>query len=675
MSERTRIIVLIAVMTGISIVITGFTVVFLYRTAVGEEKKRLIETVQSHARIIEAVAKFDAEHSASFAPGGARAATLLQINEAHNNYEQANMTMEITLAERKGDWISFLMRHRHGGIEDHLKPIGFDSELAVPMRLALLGKSGTVIAEDYRGELVLAAHEPVAFLNLGIVAKVDLSEIRAPFTKAGIIAGLFVILLVGIGAFLFLRVSRPMIETINEQNARLQRTNRQLQQEAQERFHVQEELKRAQGELKMKVERRTNALSEANALLISEIHDREVAEKQLKRSENMLNQVFDGILDPLILIDARMTVMIMNRAALEYFKVEDPSDVVGKPCHQALMQEEHACEDCDVPSAIAAGRHVAYERPGIMDPNRIERFEAYPIVNEVDGVASVIVHISDITEKKIFERQLIQKEKMASLGVMVSSMAHEINNPNNFISFNIPILRDYIDAMMPIIARHAADRPDFELCNLSYEDFRTDITKLLVNIENGSKRISSFISNLREYSHEKSQASRMQVELNYAIDSVLSICHSKIKSSVSTFVKHIPESLPSVVAQPYAIEQILINFLLNACQAADKPDSWIQLDVSVNGGTSQKVHISVSDNGQGMDEETQLKIFDPFFTTKSPEGGTGLGLFVSHTLAERMGGEIRIESKPGSGSTFVLICPVKNQADGADEQPLTATIE
>ncbi len=105
-------------MTAISLFITGITISFLYQTAFREEEKRLVETVESQARIIEAVTNFDAVHYQSYTPGGARAATLGQISEAHNNYEQAGMTMEYTIAEKKGDWICFLIRHRHGGLEE-----------------------------------------------------------------------------------------------------------------------------------------------------------------------------------------------------------------------------------------------------------------------------------------------------------------------------------------------------------------------------------------------------------------------------------------------------------------------------------------------------------------------------------------------------------------------------
>jgi signal transduction histidine kinase len=216
--------------------------------------------------------------------------------------------------------------------------------------------------------------------------------------------------------------------------------------------------------------------------------------------------------------------------------------------------------------------------------------------------------------------------------------------------------------MIPIIDEYAVEHPEFELCNLTYPEFRQDIFKLIVNIENGSGRISTFVSNLRKFSQIKYKKSLIWVNLKDVIESVHSICHSKIKSSVKSFVKNIPENLPKIYTEPYALEQILLNLLINAAQAADKHDSWIKLNVTVNNGEQEHIGIEVSDNGCGIDGETQLKIFDPFFTTKSQAEGTGLGLYVCHTLVERLKGRIEVESDPGKGSVFRLILPAKKQS-------------
>jgi two-component system NtrC family sensor kinase len=170
------------------------------------------------------------------------------------------------------------------------------------------------------------------------------------------------------------------------------------------------------------------------------------------------------------------------------------------------------------------------------------------------------------------------------------------------------------------------------------------------------------VSNLRRFSQNDYKKPLAWVDLKDVIESVHSICHSKIKSSVKSFVKNIPEELPKIYTEPYALKQILLNFLMNATQASDKHDSWIKLNVTVNNGERKHMSIEVSDNGCGIDKETQLKIFDPFYTTKSQGEGTGLGLYVCHTLVERLKGRIEVESEPGKGSVFRLILPVEDQS-------------
>ena len=643
MNERKRVLLLVSIMALSTLIVAGITIGTLYHAAINEEKERLLETVQSQARLIEAVARFDANYNKSAVPGGARAATLHQIVEAHQNYEQSGRTMEFTLAERKDNSINFLLRHRHGGLEKPSGTVGFDSHLAEPMRQAL-------------------AHEPVAELNSGIVAKIDLAEIRAPFMKAGGIAVFFAVMAVIVGATLFFRISNPMIKKIERHNVDLSTANENLKKEIIERKRAEDRLQKTHNELEMRVKERTADLSKSNTQLRQEIDVRKQAEEQLRYNETMLQKVFDGILDPLILIGKDMQIKIMNRASAEYFKIADREGAVGKICYRELKCRPETCEECQVPLAVSNGHNITVERNKPTDPDRYEKIVIYPIEEDGGSIGSVIVRISDITQRKLFERQLIQKEKMASLGVLVSSIAHEINNPNNFVSFNIPILRDYIEEMIPIIDEYAVGHPEFELCNLTYPEFRQDIFKLIVNIENGSGRISTFVSNLRKFSQTKYQKPLIWVELNDVIESVHSICHSKIKSSVKSFVKNIPENLPKIYTEPYALEQILLNLLINAAQASDKKDSWIKLNITVDNGEQEHLGIEVSDNGCGIDKETQLKIFDPFFTTKSQTEGTGLGLYVCHTLVERLKGRIEVESEPGQGSVFKLMLPLKNQA-------------
>lgn len=209
-----RFILLILIMTAVAVGIGVAAIAILYDAAINEERSRLVETAQSQARLMEAVARFDEAYSLNY-PEGSKAATIAQIKDAHERYLGFGETGEFTLARRVGDDIVFVLRHRHLDM-DKPQPVPFDSNYAEPMRRALSGQSGTTIGLDYRGVTVLAAHEPVSVLDLGIVAKIDLVEIRAPFLKAAAIVAVIATVLIALGTVLFFRVGNPIIRRIQE---------------------------------------------------------------------------------------------------------------------------------------------------------------------------------------------------------------------------------------------------------------------------------------------------------------------------------------------------------------------------------------------------------------------------------------------------------------------------
>lgn len=188
-------------------------ITLLYQTAFEEERVRLREFTQTQAHLMEAVARFDAQFSVPDHSEGAQGATISQIIEAHKFNKGFGQTGEITLGRREGDSIVWILPHRHVDF-DHPQPTPFAGKLAEPMRLALSGQSGTIVGLDYRGETVLGAYEPVKVLNLGLVAKIDLQEIRQPFIQATIVTILVGLGIIALGGFLLFRISHPIIRQI-----------------------------------------------------------------------------------------------------------------------------------------------------------------------------------------------------------------------------------------------------------------------------------------------------------------------------------------------------------------------------------------------------------------------------------------------------------------------------
>jgi signal transduction histidine kinase len=250
---------------------------------------------------------------------------------------------------------------------------------------------------------------------------------------------------------------------------------------------------------------------------------------------------------------------------------------------------------------------------------------------------------------------IVQNEKMAALGKMILSISHEVNNPNNFISFNIPILKEYILDLIPIIDKYAEKYPDFSPANMPYIEFRDDLNKLLTNIENGSRRISRIVSDLKEFSRRKEVTNMEWIDLNELIESIMTISGTKIRSMVKSFEINIDRDFPQFHSDRQIMELIIINLLNNAAEATDKNDSRIRLDAYFNKEIRETLIIEVSDNGCGINKSHMEKIFDPFFSTKTSKEGTGMGLYLCRTLVDQIGGQLEVESEVGKGSTFRIV--------------------
>lgn len=414
-------------------------------------------------------------------------------------------------------------------------------------------------------------------------------------------------------------------------------------------------------ELEKRVEERTANLLEANKRLNTEIANRINTENKLKHNQKMLKAIFDGISDPLVLLDGDIRMKLINKAAVDYYCLSEDQLMLESKCHQMFRDSTALCQGCEIPTAISSGKSTQFERKGFMDPQRLEKVFIYPVRTGDGERENVLLRVSDITEQRLFERQLIQNEKMASLGVLVSSIVHEINNPNNFISFNIPILKDYVKVMLPFVDAYYREHPDYEICNMPYTDFREDIFTLLENVEHGSDRIYTFVSSLKEFSQFKVKIKEEWIDLNSVVEKVVSICRAQLIKKVKTFKTNIAENLLQIWSDPSALEQILINLLVNAIQALEYPDSRIELSVEVHGNWLNHTILEVKDNGCGMDEKTIQKIFEPFFTTKPHTEGTGLGLYVTHKLVESLRGRMEVKSELGKGSIFRVILPDKER--------------
>ncbi|MFZ0451718.1 MAG: ATP-binding protein [Desulfatiglandaceae bacterium] len=427
-----------------------------------------------------------------------------------------------------------------------------------------------------------------------------------------------------------------------------------------------EAVKKAHDDLERKVQERTRELLDTNRQLGKEVKDHKATEEALRKNEARL-------------IEAQRIAHLgnwdWNIEKDELSLSEEILRIFGlAPRESGVTYQDflNVVHPDDRMSVVGAVDRSLYEKDPydvvhrIVLPDGSERVvqgRGEATFDEQDRPVSMMGTIHDITERKVMEDRLVQSEKLTSLGLLVSGIAHEINNPNNFISFNIPILRDYLKELLPIVDDYAAVHETFEPFGMSYGEFREDIYRLLDNMEHGSQRINLTISNVKDFSRKKDKIERRWVDLMEVIKKAISICKGEIKRRVKSFELAVDEDLPQVLIDPEAVEQVVVNLLINAAAAADKEDSWLRLGVMAGDASQNGVVIEVSDNGCGMDEKVVRQIFDPFFTTKGPKEGTGLGLYICHELVAGLGGRIEVESELGRGSSFRVLLPGKGKGE------------
>ena len=274
-----------------------------------------------------------------------------------------------------------------------------------------------------------------------------------------------------------------------------------------------------------------------------------------------------------------------------------------------------------------------------------------------------------VEDLKATQEQLVQAEKMASLGQLTAGVAHEINNPINFVTANIQPLKDDLADILKIIGRYdkVIQEKGMESEFVEVEKFKQDaqieitmqeVNDLLKGIEDGAMRTSEIVKGLRNFSR-LDQNVFLKANLNESLESTLTLLHSSYKNRINV-IKELG-NIEEVECFPGKINQVFMNILSNAIQAIPSEGTIFirtkQLD--------DLVKISIKDTGAGMSEAVRKKIFDPFFTTKDVGKGTGLGLSISFGIVQKHNGEIEVFSAPGEGTEFVISLPVNQIIKGS----------
>ncbi|HAZ49110.1 MAG TPA: histidine kinase [Cyanobacteria bacterium UBA11369] len=279
-----------------------------------------------------------------------------------------------------------------------------------------------------------------------------------------------------------------------------------------------------------------------------------------------------------------------------------------------------------------------------------------------------------LKELQATQTQLIQTEKMSSLGQMVAGIAHEINNPVNFIHGNLHYARQYAEDLLELVQLYQQEYPDptpliqaqIEAIDLNF--INEDFQKILFSMKVGTERIQKIVLSLRNFSR-LDEAEMKSVDIHEGIENTLLILDRRLKTGIEVVKNY--GYLPPIECYPAQLNQVFMNILANAIDALEEvmisrkespnyqlPTILIRTEIN----EENYITIRILDNGLGISPEIKHKLFDPFFTTKPVGKGTGLGLSICYQIVEKHGGKIEVNSEVGKGTEFAIALPIKTKS-------------
>jgi len=387
----------------------------------------------------------------------------------------------------------------------------------------------------------------------------------------------------------------------------------------------------------------TDSIGRLEAQLEKSRQELSQAEEKLNRSENTLQAIFQAISDIVIVFDKDLNIKMINR----------PVNLRHKKCHEFFFGVPGICEPCPVLQTIRGKKPLTMEK---VIRNEYYRIQTLPLLNRQGEVEGVVEVSRPLTKDKAMEQQLFHADKLSSLGVLVSGIVHEINNPNAYICGNIPIIKEAFKTIFPILDEHVLRHPDFQVARLDYGLFKENVTLMLDDMIQGCSRIQNILGDLKSFTRRPEALLSEKVNMNDVVNEGMRLVYNTVKRAAVIHVD-LQENLPLVKGSKDKLIQVFVNLMLNAWQAVNKEKGniWIKTNFEPK---ENSICLSIADDGSGMGEFAKSQIFNPFFTTK--KDGTGLGLSIVTKIIGTHNGKINVESEVDKGSTFIIRLPVES---------------
>lgn len=409
--------------------------------------------------------------------------------------------------------------------------------------------------------------------------------------------------------------------------------------------------------------------------IIRNINERRKVEDELRKAHAQNEQLIAAIPSILIYIDDNDRVIGWNKTAEKVFGIRS-ADVIGRPFSACDIQ----WDDKDVVKQILDCRNTA--QPTNIDDVRFKNLvgkasflgiTVNPIGETQAKQLALLIIGSDITQRKILESQLVQAQKLESIGQLAAGIAHEINTPTQYVGDNTHFLRDAFEDLRKLISRYKAF---LEACKtggvtnnliqeveatekeVDVEYLNEEIPKAIQQSQEGIGRVTKIVHAMKEFSHPGTDEKTL-TDINKAIESTITVTRNEWKY-VAEMLTIFDTSLPRVLCQPDEFNQAILNIIVNSAHAISSVNGNGIITVSTQ-RDGDWVEIRIQDTGTGIPEAIRSKIFDPFFTTKEVGKGTGQGLAIAHDIVvKKHGGTIRFETVVDRGTTFIVRIPIGN---------------